>query len=51
MYGWIWQNLPGPTAARVVQAVLLVLAVATLLLFGVFPWLAHHLPFDPSTAQ
>ena len=37
MYPWIWRHLPGPLAVRVATAVLLVLAVAALLLFVVFP--------------
>jgi hypothetical protein len=49
MYGWIWRNLPGPTAARVLQALLLVLASVVLLFLVVFPWLAPLLPFDDVT--
>ncbi|MBB3086400.1 hypothetical protein [Geodermatophilus sabuli] len=37
MYTWIWRHLPGGTGARAVQAALLVLAAAVLLLFVVFP--------------
>ena len=37
MYPWIWRHLPGPLPVRVATAVLLVLAVAALLLFVVFP--------------
>ena len=37
MYPWIWRHLPGPLPVRVATAVLLVLAVAALLLFAVFP--------------
>ncbi len=37
MYPWIWRHLPGPLAVRVTTVVLLVLAVAALLLFAVFP--------------
>ena len=37
MYAWIWRQLPGPLAVRTATAVLLVLAVAALLLFAVFP--------------
>ncbi len=37
MYPWIWRHLPGPLAVRVTTAALLVLAVAALLLFAVFP--------------
>jgi hypothetical protein len=49
MYGWIWRHLPGTTAARVAQAVLLVLAVLALLFLVVFPWLDPRLPFNNVT--
>jgi hypothetical protein len=48
MYGWIWQRLPGGTGARFAQLALLVLAVAVLLWFVIYPWAALHLPFDQS---
>lgn len=46
MYGWIWRHLPGPTAAKLVQALVLFLAVVALLFFVVFPWLEPMLPID-----
>ncbi len=49
MYAWIWRHLPGPTAARVVEASLLIAAVVALLLFVVFPWIEPKLPFDDAT--
>lgn len=45
MYGSIWRALPGPTVIRTVIAVLLVLAVVTVLFLWVFPWAEQHLPF------
>jgi hypothetical protein len=48
MYGWIWQRLPGGTAARVTQLAVLVLTAALLLWFVIYPWAALHLPFDQS---
>lgn len=51
MYGWIWRHLPGGTALRALQAVLLVLAVAALLLFVVFPAVEPHLPFNQVTVD
>ena len=45
MYGFIWRHLPGPTAARAVLALVLLLAVVALLLFVVFPWAEPRLPF------
>jgi hypothetical protein len=46
MYGWIWRHLPGGTAIKALTALVLVLAVATLLLFVVFPWVEPYLPFN-----
>ncbi len=49
MYGWIWRHLPGGRALRVLEAVVLVLAVVALLLFVVFPWVEPRLPFNDVT--
>ena len=49
MYGWIWRHLPGGTALRALQAVLLALLVAAVLLFVVFPYLEPRLPSNPIT--
>jgi hypothetical protein len=46
MYTWIWRHLPGPTGVKVLQAVVLFLAVVALLFFVIFPWLEPYLPFD-----
>ena len=46
MYTWIWRHLPGPTAVRVTEAIVLFLAVVALLFFVIFPWLEPYLPFD-----
>ena len=49
MYPWIWRHLPGGTASRALISLLLVLAVAALLLFVVFPWVEPKLPFNEVT--
>ncbi|MDT4913765.1 MAG: hypothetical protein QOC66_2893 [Pseudonocardiales bacterium] len=49
MYVWIWRHLPGPLAARLAQVLLMVLIVAALLLFIVFPWIEPHLPINQVT--
>ncbi len=51
MYAWIWHKLPGTFAARLAQAVLLVVAVVLLLLFVIFPWASPHLPFNHVTVD
>jgi hypothetical protein len=49
MYGWIWRQLPGGTALRVAQALVLIALVSALLLFVVFPYLEPRLPANPLT--
>ena len=51
MYSWIWRHLPGGTASRAAISLVLVLAVAALLLFVVFPWAEPHLPFSDVTVD
>lgn len=51
MYSWIWRQLPGPTAVRVVLAAVLFLLVVALLFLFVFPWLTAHLPIDQVTVS
>ncbi|MBB4687197.1 hypothetical protein [Amycolatopsis jiangsuensis] len=46
MYGWIWRHLPGPFAAKLTIAVVLLLGIVALLMFVVFPWLDPLLPFN-----
>jgi hypothetical protein len=46
VYGWIWDHLPGPTAARLVLVVLLVAALIVVCFAWVFPWVATKLPVD-----
>ncbi len=51
MYTWIWRHLPGSTATKAAQALVLVLAVCALLLFVVFPWVEPKLPFNDVTVD
>ncbi|SDG86063.1 hypothetical protein [Klenkia brasiliensis] len=51
MYTWIWRHLPGTTALKAAQALVLVLAVCALLLFVVFPWVEPKLPFNDVTVD
>ena len=46
MYAWIWRKLPGPFAAKLTIAVVLVLGVIVLLMFVVFSWLEPRLWFN-----
>lgn len=46
MYALIWRLLPGPTWLKVIEALVLVLAVCVLLVGWVFPALEPHLPLQ-----
>ncbi len=46
VYGWLWRQLPGGTASKLVSLILLLAAVAAVLWFLVFPWAVLHLPID-----
>jgi len=48
-YGLIWRLLPGPTALKVVEAAMLVLAVVAVLFVWVFPAVAPFMPFNDTT--
>ncbi len=49
MYTWIWRHLPGPLAVKLLETLVLLLAVVALLFFVIFPWLEPYLPFDHVT--
>jgi len=49
MYGWIWRKLPGPTAVRVLLALILILAVVAVLFVWVFPAVEPLVPFNEQT--
>lgn len=51
MYAWLWQRLPGPTALRVVCAVVLFAVVVLVLFQWVFPWVEPRLPFTDVTVE
>jgi hypothetical protein len=49
VYAWIWRHLPGPTAVKVIESVVLVLGLFALLMLVVFPWVEPLLPFNQVT--
>jgi len=49
VYTGIWRHLPGGTALRATEALVLVIAISALLLFVVFPWVEPMLPFTEVT--
>jgi hypothetical protein len=51
MYGWLWRHLPGRVPLRLAQLLALILGVAALLLFVIFPAVEPHLPFGNVTVS
>ncbi len=51
MYAWLWRKLPGPTPVKVVETLVLAVAVVALLFLVVFPWLEPRLPFNDVTVD
>jgi high-affinity Fe2+/Pb2+ permease len=49
VYAWLWRKLPGPTALKAVEALVLFIAVVLVLFVWVFPWLEPRLPFNDVT--
>lgn len=49
MYVWLWRHLPGHLSLKLLQLLLLFLAVSALLLFVVFPWIEPKLPISQVT--
>jgi len=49
MYVWLWRHLPGGLALKMVQVLVLFLAVVALLMFVIFPWVEPHLPINNVT--
>jgi hypothetical protein len=51
MYVWIWRHLPGNLSVRLLQVTLMIVVVAAILLFLVFPWIEPKLWFTHVTVQ
>ena len=49
MYTWIWRHLPGGLAVKLLEVLVLLLAVSALLLFVIFPEIEPHLPINQVT--
>lgn len=49
MYGFIWRHLPGPTWLKVIESLVLVLAIVWLLFNYAFPWLVEETDFFGTT--
>lgn len=42
MYSWIFRHLPGPLWLRVIEALIIILAIAYVLLEWGFPWVTDY---------
>ena len=51
MYGWIWRTLPGPWPAKLLAALVLLVAMIALLFLVVFPAVEPLLPFSDVTVE
>ena len=49
MYVWLWRHLPGARGLKLLQVIVLLLAVVALLMFVIFPWVEPHLPINQVT--
>jgi hypothetical protein len=49
VYSWIWRQLPGPFAVRLLLALLMIAAIVSALWFWVFPAVVDHLPMNDVT--
>lgn len=48
MYAWLWKRLPGNKFAKMAQATILIVVVATTLWVFIYPWIHDLLTVDPS---
>lgn len=46
MYGLIWRIMPGPWVSKLIMTIGLIVGVAGLLWFVVFPEISPHMPFN-----
>jgi hypothetical protein len=51
MYAALWRVLPGPTAVKVIEVIVLAAAVVAALFTWVFPAIAPLMPFNSTTVD
>ena len=51
MYALLWRVLPGPTAAKVIELIVLAVVVVAVLFNWVFPAVAPLMPFNSTTVD
>jgi hypothetical protein len=51
MYGAIWRSLPGDRGIKALTAAAILLGIAALLWYLVFPWIEPKIQFDHGTVE
>ncbi len=51
MYALLWRVLPGPTAVKVMELIVLAVVVVAVLFTWVFPAVAPLMPFNSTTVD
>ncbi|PRZ42767.1 hypothetical protein CLV47_104113 [Antricoccus suffuscus] len=51
MYTWLWRKLPGGLPLKLLQVLILFLAVTALLFFVIFPWIEPLMPYNNVTVN
>ena len=51
MYSWLWRIFPGGPFGKTACTLVLLLGIAALLWFVLFPWVDPLLPFNDVTVQ
>lgn len=51
MYAALWRALPGRTSLKLLQLVVLLVAVVAVLFIWVFPQIAPYMPFNETTVS
>jgi hypothetical protein len=51
LYSALWRALPGPRVAKVLQAMVLIVAVVAFLFLWLFPRIAPLMPFNDNTVE
>jgi hypothetical protein len=51
MYAWIWRHLPGGMTVKTLLAALLIVIVAIVLWYTLFPWAEPKIRFDHGVVE
>lgn len=51
MYPWIWRHLPGPTWAKIIECIVILLAITLVIFIWVFPWVVAVTHYGETTVN